>query len=275
MKKWYANMASRASNAATVPAPPPAEKVPYSSVCSINPTFTVEDWAKAEPIMKDFVEKTKTEKGCIYYGWCKTGDKLKCREAYVDGAAVNAHLENVGPCIQALLADGIAKLESIDIQCPEDQVAVVKPGTEALGTAYYQVHSGFTNMTSATEGGDGAYSLCTIHPTFTVEDWAKAEPIMADFVEKTKTEEGCIYYGWVKDGDKLKCREAYVDGKAVNAHLENVGPCIQALLADGIAKLDEIFIQCPPDQVDVVKPGTEALGTAYFEAHSGFTRYAL
>jgi quinol monooxygenase YgiN len=261
-----------ASTAATTGAD---EMVPYSSVCSINPSFTVQDWTKAEAIMQDFVEKTKTESGCVYYGWCRTGDKLKCREAYVDGAAINVHLENVGPCIQALLADGIATLDSIDIQCPSDQVGVVKPGTEALGTTYFEVHSGFTNMTSAAGGGDSSYTLCTIHPTFTVQDWAKAEAIMQDFVEKTKIETGCVYYGWCRTGDKLKCREAYVDGAAINTHLENVGPCIQALLGEGIATLDDIFIQCPSDQVGVVKPGTEALGTAYFEVHSGFSKYSM
>ena len=35
---------------------------------------------------------------------------------------------------------------------------------------------------------------------------------MAEFVERTKAEYGCVYYGWTKQGDKLFCREAYVDG---------------------------------------------------------------
>jgi hypothetical protein len=66
-----------------------------------------------------------------------------------------------------------------------------------------------------------------------------------------------------------------VDGAAVNAHLANVGPCITAILEEGVATLDEIYIQCPASEVAVVKPGTEALGTAYFEVHSGFSKYIL
>ena len=93
---------------------------------------------------------------------------------------------------------------------------------------------------------------------------------MAEFVERTKTEEGCVYYGWDVVGDKLFCRESYVDGKAVNAHLANVGPCIEALLAEGVAKLDRIEIHGPADQLELVKPGTAALGTVYYETHSGF-----
>jgi len=61
----------------------------------------------------------------------------------------------------------------------------------------------------------------------------------------------------------------------VNTHLEVVGSCIGAILAEGVATLDEIFIQCPASEVDVVKPGTKDLGTAYFEVHSGFSKFTL
>ena len=117
------------------------------------------------------------------------------------------------------------------------------------------------------------YTLLTIHPTFTVTDWDKAKPIMEDFVARTKTEAGCVYYGWVREGNTLKCREAYVDGEAVNAHLANVGECIGAILAEGVAKLDSINIQGPAAQLEIVKPGTEALGTKYFATDGGFSKY--
>ena len=245
---------------------------PYT-MCSICPTFTVHDWNKAKPIMDDFIAKTKTETGCIYYGWTRVDDQLKCREMYVDGAAVNAHLENVGECIGAILADGVATLDKIDIQGPADQLEIVKPGTEALGTVYYHTDGGFTNMMSVASGNEIAYNLCSIHPTFTVHDWDKAKRIMEAFIARTTTEAGCVYYGWVREGDTLKCREAYVDGEAINEHLANVGECITAILADGVASLDSINIHGPADQLEIVKPGTEALGTKYFSTDGGFSKY--
>merc|ERR1712094_150110 len=63
--------------------------------CTIQPSFTIKDLAKAEPFMKKCVDLTKTEAGCMYYGWTVQGDKLFCREAYVDAAAVQAHLDNI------------------------------------------------------------------------------------------------------------------------------------------------------------------------------------
>ena len=115
----------------------------------------------------------------------------------------------------------------------------------------------------------------TIQPTFTIIDKSKAEAIMKKFVESTKKEEGCIYYGWTVSGDKLFCREAYKDGDAANAHLANVGKHIEEILADGVAKLDSIEIHGMPKCLEKVKPGTKDLGTKYYEVHSGFSRFSL
>ena len=124
--------------------------------------------------MQEFASATRTEKGCIYYGWDTCGDKLFCREAYVDGDAVNAHLANVGPLITRLL-DGPAKLDSIEIHGPAAELEKTKAGTEALGTKYFVVDSGLSNMVVET-GEHQPQTACTVQPYFTVADWAAAEP---------------------------------------------------------------------------------------------------
>ena len=96
--------------------------------------------------MDEFIQKTKVEAGCVFYGWVKTGDKLRCHEeAYVDGAAVNAHLANVGECIGKLL-EGPASLESIGIGGPAAEQEKTKEGTAALDTVYYKFDSGFNHF---------------------------------------------------------------------------------------------------------------------------------
>ena len=157
--------------------------------------------------------------------------------------------------------------------CPAEGVDVVKPGTQSLGTEYFTIDDGFTNLKSVTGDLAQPYTFCSIHPTFTVIDWEEAKPVMSDFVRKTRTEAGCLYYGWTLTGNKLKCREGYFDGNSVNVHLANVGDAIKALLADGVATLDSIEIHGPSDQLEIVKPGTEALGTKYFAIDSGFSKF--
>jgi len=246
------------------------------TICSICPTFTVHDWAKAEPVMEQFIEATKSETGCVYYGWTRQGDKLKCRECYLDAASVLAHLDNVGPLIGAITADGVATMDDINVQGPADQIALIKPTTDAFGTVHYDTCGGFTNIQPELASDEREYTFCSIHPTFTVHDWAKAEPIMQNFVESTRSEgSSCVYYGWVRTGDKLKCREAYVDGAAVLAHLDNVGALIGALTAEGVATMDGINIHGPAAELEVVRPATEAFGTQYYATSGGFSRFVL
>ena len=83
-------------------------------------------------------------------------------------------------------ADGVAKLDKIEIDCTTDGVDVVKPGTEALGTEYFTIDDGFTNFKTLNGDLIQPYTFCSIHPTFTVIDWEKAKPIMADFIKKTR-----------------------------------------------------------------------------------------
>lgn len=260
----------------------PKNAASYKGFCNICPQFTVSDWGEAEPIMAEFVKATKTEEGCVYYGWTRKGDQLVCREAYVNGEAVLKHLENVGDYITELLT--VAELNEVSIDCPRDQIEVVRPKTEALGTKYFEiVEGGFTNVKSLKKKSDipsaKKYKFCSIYPTFTVHDWDRAEPLMEEFCKKTKREsgnkDGCIYYGWTKSGDKLKCREAYADGNAVNAHIENVGDLIEKMIntpADNpIAKLDGIQFHGPADELAIVKAEQEALNAEYFVIHSGFS----
>jgi quinol monooxygenase YgiN len=249
---------------------------PYTFL-TIQPTFTVQDWTRAKPIMEDFVTRTRKEANCMYYGWSKTGDKpgdkLFCREAYTDAAAVLEHIENIGPCVDALLAEGVATLDEISLHGPSAELDKCKETCDPFGMQYYQIDSGFSTITKEVGGIPSGQRLVSIQPTFTVQSWEKAKPIMAEFVEKTSKEGDVIFYGWTTNGDKLFCREAYSSGKGVLRHLENVGPCVEALLADGVATLDRIELHGPMGQVQECKQAMDAFGTTYFNVDSGFQRY--
>ena len=65
----------------------------------------------------------------------------------MNGEAAKAHLKNVGSLIGEILADGVAKLDSIKIHGDAKELELVKPGTKDLGTKYFEVHSGFLRYT--------------------------------------------------------------------------------------------------------------------------------
>lgn len=94
-------------------------------VCETNELFVVNDWTKAGPIMKDFLEKTAREPGCTYSGWSKKGDQLRWVETYTDGAAVAKHFEITGPIIDKLL-EGAATLQSAEVHGPKNELEMLK-----------------------------------------------------------------------------------------------------------------------------------------------------
>ena len=92
----------------------------------ILPRFTVINQTKAEPILAEFVKRTRNETGCLYYGWSLSDNQLICEEIYVDAAAVTAHLANVGPLIALLTAEGVAQMDSIALHGPAGEVEKLK-----------------------------------------------------------------------------------------------------------------------------------------------------
>lgn len=72
---------------------------------SIHPYFKVHpgkmDAARA--LLPTFIEKTKSETGCVFYEFTVNGDVVFCREAYTDAAAVLTHLQNVDTTLKQML----------------------------------------------------------------------------------------------------------------------------------------------------------------------------
>ena len=225
-------------------------------------------------MMKKCVEATKVEKGCLYYGWTINGDKLKCREAYIDGDAVAVHLAAAGPIIGPCLEAGVLKMDKIDMDCGAEELKKFKKGGDGFGAKYFMVDSGFTNMPKHSQGrsDEKLYeSLCTIHPTFTILKKEECMEMMKKCVEATKVEKGCLYYGWTINGDKLKCREAYIDGDAVAVHLAAAGPIIGPCLEAGVLKMDKIDMDCGAEELKKFKKGGDGFGAKYFMVDSGFS----
>lgn len=245
------------------------------SFITIEPKFTIKDDAAARPIMEEFIEATRSEKGCLYYGWSTSGaDKLFCREAYVDAAATLAHLDNVGALV-GKITESACTLDEISFHGPAAELEKLKPTTDAFGAKYFAVDAGFGSMKLAEkeEARGKSQTLVQIKPRFTIKDMAAACPIMKEFIEATRGEEGCLYYGWTLEGDAtLVCREAYVDAAATLAHLDNVGALVGKITESACA-LDAIEFHGPAAELEKLKPTTDAFGAVYFEPAGGFINY--
>jgi quinol monooxygenase YgiN len=113
------------------------------SSVSFHPYFKIhagkiEDF---KALCKRFIEKTRTETGCLYYGFTFEGDVVYCREAYVNAAALLTHVENVGALIQEALT--IADVAHLEAHGPESELNQLREPLAPLNPQYFVLYEGF------------------------------------------------------------------------------------------------------------------------------------
>jgi quinol monooxygenase YgiN len=115
-------------------------------------------------------------------------------------------------------------------------------------------------------------SAVSLHPYFQVQAGKVDEFIsgFASFIEKTGTEKGCLYYDFTINGDEVFCREAYVDGDAALAHLQNVDENLKQALS--ISTLTRLEIHGPAAELEKMRAPLVTLSPAYFVQTAGLDK---
>lgn len=113
-------------------------------------------------------------------------------------------------------------------------------------------------------------SCCTIVPYFKIHS-GKMEAfkqICLQFVEKTKAESKCLYYGFSFNGDIVHCREGYEDAEGILIHLENVNSLFQEALK--ISDLIRLEIHGNQTEIDKLKQPLAEMKADFFVLEYGF-----
>jgi quinol monooxygenase YgiN len=92
------------------------------AVCTLVPYFKVREGQLAafRASIPAYIERTRTEPGCVHYAFSFSGDIAHCREGYDDAAAVLAHLDNVGALLKQTLQ--IADIVRLEVHGPAAEV---------------------------------------------------------------------------------------------------------------------------------------------------------
>ena len=111
--------------------------------CTVVPYFKAHEGKLEElkTLCEQCVDQTSQESGVLYYGFSFDGDEAHCREGYVNGAGVLAHLENIGPLLQQLLQ--VAEMTRLEVHGPEDQLAVLRGPLAGLNPQFFALEYGF------------------------------------------------------------------------------------------------------------------------------------
>jgi len=115
-------------------------------------------------------------------------------------------------------------------------------------------------------------TCCSLVPYFEVAE-GKIEEFKAlgrRFVERTKSEAGCLFYAFSFSGQAAHCREGYVDADALLAHLENVGALLQEALT--MAKISRLEVHGPAKELDKLRGPLAGLNPQWFTLEEGGIR---
>lgn len=111
--------------------------------CTIAPYFKVHPGQlnTFRSLCDRFVQTTRAEAKCLYYGFSFNGDEVHCREGYEDAEGLLAHLDNVGALLREALQ--IADIIRLEVHGPEAQLAKLRTPLEELNPQFFVLEYGF------------------------------------------------------------------------------------------------------------------------------------
>jgi len=111
--------------------------------CTIVPYMKIHSGKIQEfkTVAERLVEKTRSEPGCLYYGWSFNDDVAHCREGYRDADAVLAHAQNVEELLPEL--SKISELMRFEIHGPEAELAKLRAPLADRKVQYFTLEFGF------------------------------------------------------------------------------------------------------------------------------------
>lgn len=115
-------------------------------------------------------------------------------------------------------------------------------------------------------------TCCTLVPYFKIHP-GQIETFRAgcrEFEAKTRTEAGCVFYGFSFDEEEAHCREGYQDAEALLHHLENVGALLEEALK--IADITRLEVHAPAAEVEKLREPLAGLNPQFFTLELGFRR---
>ena len=116
------------------------------NVCTLAPYFKISD-ENMETFKKlggELIEKTKSEKDCIYYSFTMSGNEALCREGYTSAAAILNHLENVAALLGEVLQ--IAEITRFEVHGPKGQLDILRKNLAELNPQYFELIGGFNRI---------------------------------------------------------------------------------------------------------------------------------
>lgn len=228
-----------------------AEPYDYTFI-SLLPMYVIKDWSAAQPLVDAYLAEAKAkDAGAIMYAGYDTtrsqtdmdtvggfatvsGDRLCLRLAFNEADGLASHVVALlGPLHDRLQA--AVTLEEVQVHGPAAALASCKRAVEqslsGSTVSSYAIKLGMSRIEKEVGGMSLPMQLLSVHTSFELHDAEAAMPLLDAIVQRSKTEDNCLYTGWTRSGDTLVLREAFGSVNGIARHVENIGEQLQALTA--------------------------------------------
>jgi hypothetical protein len=108
---------------------------------SLHPYFKVHPGklGAAKAMLRQFIDKTASEKENLFYGFSINGDEIFCREAYESANGLLAHLDNVGALLTEMLK--VADLTKVEVHGPAKELEKLKAPLAHLNPVWFTLEA--------------------------------------------------------------------------------------------------------------------------------------
>mmetsp|Transcript_61399 Transcript_61399/g.193475 ORF Transcript_61399/g.193475 Transcript_61399/m.193475 type:complete len:414 (+) Transcript_61399:92-1333(+) len=222
---------------------------------------------------KDFYDAVKAgTRGCIYFGFAVSGNKVFCREGYADADSYLAHRDEVKTIMEkavAAVGEGGLKVMAVG---PSVEVAKLKPVLGSEGVTLWDL-DGRSKWYGKKGGAPGQPDThVSVTPHYTLPE-GKLEEFRGGFPEFYRMvragTRGCLYFGFAVSGNQVLSREGYKDAECCLAHINEVKEQFDKAVAaagEGGMKLD---VMGPPAELEKLKSAMDPMGAVYWELDAG------
>jgi quinol monooxygenase YgiN len=115
-------------------------------------------------------------------------------------------------------------------------------------------------------------TVVSLHPYFKLRPGNRDAflALIQRFIERTSTENACLYYDFTIQGDEIYCREAYIGAAGALAHVSNVGDLLDEAL--NLAELARLEVHGPASELAQMKESMAPIGAVFFEYINGLVK---
>ena len=108
---------------------------------SLHPYFKVHPGKieAVKSVLRQFVEKTATEKDNLFYGFSISGSEIFCREGYGSAEGLLVHLENVALVLDEMLK--VADVIRVEVHGPATELERLKQPMAHLNPAWFTLEA--------------------------------------------------------------------------------------------------------------------------------------